>query len=68
MKRYISLTILGIIGLILQSCGNQDSASKKSGVITSNAAERVYVAPGEHDEYYAFLSGEIGRASCRERC
>ena len=25
--------------------------------MSSNAAERVYVAPGEHDEFYAFISG-----------
>ncbi|MBI6115892.1 Sec-dependent nitrous-oxide reductase [Salegentibacter maritimus] len=57
MKNIIKITVLGILGLFLQSCGNDGSSGSKSGAITSNAAERVYVAPGEHDEYYAFLSG-----------
>jgi nitrous-oxide reductase len=27
------------------------------GALSGNAAERVYVAPGEHDEFYTFTSG-----------
>ncbi|GAA3645687.1 Sec-dependent nitrous-oxide reductase [Flavivirga jejuensis] len=35
-----------------------DTASKSnSGALSSSAAEKVYVAPGEHDEFYAFISG-----------
>jgi len=41
-----------------QSCGDMNSGkSSGQGALSGNAAERVYVAPGEHDEYYAFLSG-----------
>ncbi len=50
------------IGLLaaaaMMSCG--DNANKKSsagGALNSSAAEKVYVAPGEQDEYYAFISG-----------
>ena len=31
--------------------------SQQGMLDTRDAAEKVYVAPGEHDEYYAFLSG-----------
>ncbi len=33
------------------------SAPKQGSLVSGDAASRVYVAPGEHDEYYAFLSG-----------
>ena len=46
--------ILATVSII--SCGNNGD-SKKQGALTSNAAEKVYVAPGEHDEFYAFISG-----------
>ncbi len=51
--RTIGLCYLSI--LLLASCGNNNN--KKQGALTGNAAERVYVAPGEHDEFYAFVSG-----------
>lgn len=48
----ISITVL-LIALIV-SCGE----SKRSGAMSaSGAAERVYVPPGEYDEFYAFMSG-----------
>jgi len=31
--------------------------SSGQGALSGNAAEKVYVAPGEHDSYYAFISG-----------
>ena len=40
--------------LALAGCGG---AGKPSLAGAANAAERVYVAPGEHDELYAFMSG-----------
>lgn len=36
---------------------NQSSDSNTNGALGSNAADKVYVAPGEYDEYYAFISG-----------
>jgi nitrous-oxide reductase len=46
--------------------------TQKGGKLSRNAAERVYVAPGEYDTYYAFLSGGhsgqifvYGLPSCR---
>jgi nitrous-oxide reductase len=58
MKNQINfmLSLIVLIGLV--SCNNSDSSDKKSkGALGSNAAEKVYVAPGEYDEYYAFISG-----------
>jgi nitrous-oxide reductase len=42
--------------MVFTGCNNQGSGSK-SGALSSNAAEKVYVAPGEKDEFYAFISG-----------
>jgi nitrous-oxide reductase len=53
-----------------QGCGT--TGGTPGGKMAKNAAERVYVAPGEHDKYYAFLSGGhsgqvfvYGLPSCR---
>ena len=50
-----SLLAITVLSMVLGSCGKGDS--KKNGALSSNAAEKVYVAPGEYDEFYAFLSG-----------
>ena len=50
------LTAFIITSLVLVSCGDTKN-SKNKGALSSNAAEKVYVAPGEHDEFYAFISG-----------
>ncbi|MCA6074393.1 Sec-dependent nitrous-oxide reductase [Fulvivirga sedimenti] len=59
MKKQILYYILSFMMLIsiigITSC-NQNGSSK-SGALLSSAAEKVYVAPGEQDEFYAFLSG-----------
>lgn len=52
MKKII---ILSAFTLLLVGCGNKNGSN--SGAMRSSAAEKVYVAPGEHDEVYAFLSG-----------
>ena len=59
MKKYsfFMLTLLGFAAL-LSSCGNQGNGNGSSnGALSSSAAEKAYVAPGEHDEFYAFMSG-----------
>ena len=54
-KYFITLTVLASW---LVSCGDMNSGkSSNQGALSSNAAEKVYVAPGEHDDYYAFISG-----------
>lgn len=57
MKKY-KFQLLSLFGtlLLLTSCGN-NGQNASGGALNSNAAEKVYVAPGEHDEFYAFMSG-----------
>lgn len=40
------------LGLVLTNCSNQQEAGG-----TDEAAKRVYVAPGQYDEFYTFMSG-----------
>lgn len=57
MKNTLKLIVLcSVISFVWAGC-NQSKNSKSSGALSSNAAERVYVAPGEYDEYYGFFSG-----------
>ncbi|NNF18748.1 MAG: Sec-dependent nitrous-oxide reductase [Flavobacteriaceae bacterium] len=56
MKKIIYSSAVMLCSLILfLSCGDRDSENK--GALASSAAEKVYVAPGEYDEFYAFISG-----------
>ncbi len=43
--------------LIMASCISGPGGGQGQGVLTSNAASQVYVPPGEHDSFYAFMSG-----------
>jgi nitrous-oxide reductase len=55
-KTTLFITSLGM----LASCGGggANPSGSNDGALTNNsAAEEVYVAPGEHDDYYAFMSG-----------
>ena len=54
-----SLIVLISVLALVTSCGPsmEKKGTKQGGALTGNAAERVYVAPGEHDEFYAFISG-----------
>lgn len=53
------LTLLLVASGMLISCnkGREAKTGAGSGAMASNAAERVYIQPGEYDEFYAFLSG-----------
>ncbi|MBT4478155.1 MAG: Sec-dependent nitrous-oxide reductase [Flavobacteriales bacterium] len=51
-KNILIIGIIGISVLFVSWWGNSNK-----GALNSSTAEKVYVAPGEHDEYYAFLSG-----------
>ncbi len=53
----LSKYVLAIaVSAFIVNCGNNNN-TKNSSAMTSSKAEKVYVAPGEHDEYYAFFSG-----------
>ena len=58
MRKY-KFQLLSLLGMamLLTNCGNNNGNNKSSGALNSSAAEKVYVAPGEHDEFYAFMSG-----------
>jgi nitrous-oxide reductase len=49
----IAGTALAVV--TLYACSATDT--KTNNVLTGNAASKVYVAPGQYDEFYAFLSG-----------
>ncbi|MGI9526294.1 MAG: Sec-dependent nitrous-oxide reductase [Weeksellaceae bacterium] len=61
MKNTLGLRKLAwlMTAFIIFGCnkGREQKTGQGSGAIAGNAAEKVYVAPGEYDEYYAFLSG-----------
>ena len=48
-----ALTLTIAAGVIYACAGT----SKSNSLVTGDAASKVYVAPGQHDEFYAFLSG-----------
>ncbi len=57
MKKSINILVALVVIAGLFSCNNSESSSSNKGALSSSAAEKVYVAPGELDEYYAFVSG-----------
>lgn len=58
MKKIIHfITAFAFLGMLISCGNNSQNSKKKQGALGSNAAEKVYVAPGEYDEYYAFISG-----------
>ena len=52
-NKLFHFTTISVVGLLLFACGNPS----QSGALGSSAAEKVYVKPGDHDEFYAFISG-----------
>jgi nitrous-oxide reductase len=56
MKMNKLWSVAAISAILFASCGTQDN-KKSDGALGSDLASRSFVAPGEHDEFYAFLSG-----------
>src|SRR5687767_1639881 len=54
LRRVSIAACIGTIAAMSLSCSR--TGDSKS-VLTGDAASRVYVAPGQHDEFYSFLSG-----------
>ncbi|MBC9798313.1 Sec-dependent nitrous-oxide reductase [Sinomicrobium sp. FJxs] len=52
-----SLPIFALMAVMFSGCNNSKSPNGNRGALASTAAEKVYVPPGEHDEFYAFFSG-----------
>ncbi len=60
MKRQLEYILGGLIlatvaAVIAVSCNTGQSTN--SGALNTDAANKVYVAPGDHDEFYGFFSG-----------
>ncbi len=57
MKNPIIIPILALtLAFGLASCG-KPQVGGQGGALAGDAASQVYVAPGEHDEFYGFFSG-----------
>ncbi|QKX04006.1 Sec-dependent nitrous-oxide reductase [Aquimarina sp. TRL1] len=54
-KTFIYLFMISIAVTII-NC-TPKTKSKQQGALNASAAEKVYVPPGEHDDFYAFVSG-----------
>lgn len=58
MKKSVLFILSLFMAASFFSCNNsENSKNGDRGALASSAAEKVYVAPGEHDEFYAFISG-----------
>lgn len=54
LKQYLTLSLAAAtMASTFQACRPKGAG----GALSGNAAERVYVAPGEYDEFYTFTSG-----------
>ena len=56
----ISIALVFAVGSTLMSCGGQmekDKQGMRSGALGADVASKVYVKPGEYDEFYAMISG-----------
>lgn len=49
--------MIALMFVALWGCNGGGDSSKNGAMSNSKAAEKVYVAPGEYDEFYAFMSG-----------
>lgn len=54
MNIFRPLFFFALLAIAFSSCTSKDSDSVVNG---SDAAQKTHVPPGEHDEYYAFMSG-----------
>jgi nitrous-oxide reductase len=56
-KQHLKYLLIACIALSSAFVSYSVLADKPKSLMASNAAEKVYVAPGKHDDFYAFLSG-----------
>ncbi len=55
MKYYLTLFTYLLVSFFLFSCKQKGTSDHT--ILEGDAASKVYVKPGDHDEFYAFLSG-----------
>lgn len=53
IKGFLTFTVLFALFQLFDSCKPKNAGN----AVSSNAAEKVYVAPGKYDEFYDFVSG-----------
>jgi len=54
-KTWLALLIsVGVVAGLFMQCSQQQTATQS---VMSSAAQKVYVAPGDYDDFYAFMSG-----------
>jgi len=60
MSRFLRSRLLAGVAAVVAILGLGYACSTRQGapaLTAGDAAQRVYVAPGDYDEFYAFLSG-----------
>ncbi len=55
--KFHALLSLALASVVMTACYSDSSSGKQKAAQASSAAQRVYVAPGKLDDYYAILSG-----------
>ncbi len=55
--KFHSLLSLALASVVMTACYSDSSSGKQKAAQAASAAQRVYVAPGKLDDYYAILSG-----------
>src|SRR3972149_2186073 len=53
-RTLVGAGVLASAALLAFACARRPASS---GLLSADAAKAVYVAPGEYDEFYAFMSG-----------
>src|SRR5512133_2038111 len=53
-RTLVGAGVLASVALLAFACAKRPSTS---GLLSADAAKAVYVAPGQYDEFYAFMSG-----------
>ncbi|MGZ8455072.1 MAG: Sec-dependent nitrous-oxide reductase [Gemmatirosa sp.] len=57
VRRLLSAGVVAAAGATLLFACQATATKGGTNLVTGDAASKVYVAPGQHDEYYSFLSG-----------
>src|SRR6185295_19071410 len=53
-RKAVFAAALTVAAVVIYACAGRAGTGN---LVTGDAAQRVYVAPGQYDEFYAFLSG-----------
>jgi len=55
LQKRLGSLLLAIVALVIVGCSSDGGSA--GGALSGDAASRVYVKPGEKDEFYSFVSG-----------